>query len=195
MDRRSELGNPTEIQKISLKRGFGLRGSARLMAPVVAIVLALAFPASTNVKADGEGFTIDPTRVVRTYTQCGGEGYQDINTVFVQQVRNPVGFNTANLGIIAGQCGNRYTQPDSEIQSLAQVQYQQAHGTPVALGTADGRTFNYIRTYPQCGGFIGPMDIKPGNTVIVDEFIHAESGEKTYSWRTVGPQPGQCGNP
>ncbi len=195
MDRRAEIGNPTEIQR-SPSRRFGVRGSARFLAPVLAMAFALTVAtASANVAADGGGFTADQSRVVRTYLQCGGEGYSNINTVFVQQVRNPDGFNTAKLGVIAGQCGNRYTQPDGEIQDLAQVQYQQAHGTPVAVGTVDGRTFNYSRTFPQCGGSIGAMDINPEYTVIIDEFIHAESGAKEYSWRTVGRQPGQCGNP
>lgn len=198
MDRRVELGNlgnPTEVQKTSFLKGFGLRGSARFFVPVIAVALTLAFPASTSVKADGGGFTLDPTRVVRTYTQCGGEGYQDINTVFVQQVRNPDGFNTADLGVIAGSCENRWTQPDSEIQTLESVQYQRAHVQPVSVGTVDGRTFNYSRTYPQCGGSIDAMDINSAYTVIVEEFIEKGTGDAQYSHRTVGRQPGQCGNP
>lgn len=158
------------------------------------VLAALSATTSASVKADGESFTTDQSRVMRTYLQCGGEGYSDINTVFVQQVRNPDGFNTADLGVIAGQCGNRYAQADSEIQDLAQVQYQQAHGTPVAVGGVYG-TYYYTRTYPQCGGSIGPMDINEEYTVIIDEFVKPDNGAKTYSWRTVGPQPGQCGNP
>lgn len=195
IDRKAEFGHPIESQKNPTRRVSGLRGSARLLAPTVAMALALTVPTSANVKADEGGFTVDQSRVVRVYTQCGGDGYPDINTVQVQQVRNPDGYNTADLGKIAGQCDNRYTQPDSEIQNLAQVQYQQAHGTPGPVDIVDGRTFNYTRTYPQCGGSIGAMDIKPEYTVIIEKFIHPESGAKEYSWRTVGPQPGQCDNP
>lgn len=161
----------------------------------VAVPAALSLVLSAAVQADEGGFVLDPSRVVRTYLQCGGEGYSDTHTVFVQQVRNPDSFNTADLGVIAGQCGNRWTQPDSEIQTLESVEYQQAHGQPVGVGTVDGRFFKYNRTYPQCGGSIGAMDINPAYTVIVEEFINEETGDAQYSWRTVGPQPGQCGNP
>ena len=192
---RLPFPNSSECQVFRLRVDSRLRGSARLLAPIIASLAMLISPAiSSTVKADGGNFATDESRVVRVYTQCGGEGYSDRTTVIVQEVRNPQGFNTAGLGEIAGQCGNRYTQPDSEVQDLAQVQFQQAHGNPVWLGTSDGRTFNYSRTYPQCGGSIGAMDFKLDHTVIFDEFVHAESGDKIYSWRDVGPQPGQCGN-
>lgn len=192
MDRKAELVISQETNNPLIRKALNVaKNGARL-----ASALLLAAMAPTVVRAqDNGGWTIDQSRVVRVYTQCGGTGYPDNMTVMVQQVTNPDAFNTVGLGVIAGQCGNRYFERDSEIQTLEQIAFQDAHGSPIAVGTVDGRTFPFNRRYPQCGGSIGAMDIRPNYTVIVDEFIHPESGEKTYAWRTVGPQPGQCDNP
>lgn len=191
MDRRVEFGNPIEIPPTPARKGFGIKGSLRFLVPV-AMAFALTVTAS-SVKADGDTFTADQSRVVRTYLQCGGEGYLPDHTVFVQQVRNPDRFNTADLGKIGGQCGNRWFSPDSEIQSLSQTQYQDAHGRPVSVGIGVD-TFFYTRSYPQCGGSIGAMDFKPDYTILINEFVRLDDA-KTFSYRNVGPQPGQCGNP
>lgn len=172
------------------------RGRGRLlMAGLLALGFGLTHISSNTAQADGGELTADQKRVVRTYFQCGGDGYQDDHVVFVQQVRDPEGYNTALIGRVAGACGVRYIQPDSENRSLASVEYERAHGWPISVGTEDGRIFRYDRTYPQCGGSIGPMDINDRYTVIVDEFREPNTGETTHSWRTVGPQSGQCGNP
>lgn len=163
------------------------------VAMTVAAGLSVFVPG--KVVADGGGFTVNPSRVVRTYLQCGGDGFPSNHTVFVQQVRNPDDFNTGDLGKIGGQCGNRWFEPDDMIIPLSNVQYQQAHGKPVSMGDDKGNTYYYTRTYPQCGGSIGAMDFRPNYTVIVDEFVNPKTGDRSFSWRDVGPQPGQCGNP
>lgn len=191
MERKTELGVRSE-QSVHRKSAY-LRGSLRWVALAVAGSLLAAY--APTVKADGGEFTTDQSRVVGTYFQCGGDAYPDDHVVFVQQFKNPNGFYTADIGSVAGACGVRYIQPDSENRTLASVEYERAHGWPISVGTEDGRIFRYNRTYPQCGGSIGPMDINDDYTVIVDEFREPNTGETTHSWRTVGPQPGQCGNP
>lgn len=161
-----------------------------------ALAMALTMSMARIALADGETVSSQMSRV--TYTQCGGELKGKLvdpsHTVFVLKFEDG-SYDGFDLGVIGGECGNAYIEPDSAIQTLEQVAYQDVHSQPVSLGTADGRTFNYTRRFPQCGGQVNRMVINPGYTVLVDEFTEPETGAHQYSWRTVGPQPGQCGNP
>lgn len=195
MDRRFELGITHEDQKSPIKGGAGVRGSLRLAAASVLLTAVVLAASDINANAQEVKWELDPSKVVRVYTQCGGNGFPDNSTVMVQQVRNPEDYNTANLGIIAGQCGNRYMQPDNEIYTLAEVQRLDFLGMPISVGSNDTGIFDFTRQYPQCGAEFGPMDVNERNTVIVYEFVHQPTGSKTYSIKTIGPQPGQCGNP
>lgn len=161
-----------------------------------ALAMALTMSMARIALADGGG-TVSSQMSRVTYTQCGGElkgePIDPSHTVFVLKFEDG-SYDGFDLGVIGGECGNVYTEPDSAIQTLEQVAYQDAHGQPVSLGTADGRTFYYTRRFPQCGGRVGRMVINPAYTVLVNEFTEPETGGHQYSWRTVGRQPGQCGN-
>lgn len=164
------------------------------LAGVVLVVVGLEYFAPKSARADEGQLTVDQSRVVRTYRQCGGEGYSPNHTVFVQQVRNPDGFNTTDIGLKGGECGNRWTSPDSFVMTLEAAQYQDTHSRLTPGVPLNGRFF-YSRSYPQCGGSVGAMDFRPNNTILVDAYEDPKSGEKTHTWRDVGPQPGQCSNP
>lgn len=164
-----------------------------LTGTALALVIGLSFLNPGEAMADGGEFTVDPAKVVRTYLQCGGDNLISNHTVFVQQVKNPDGFNTADLGEISGQCGNRWLQPDNMVIPLSQVEYQWAKGRPVSIGNGKG-VYYYSRTYPQCGGSVGAMDFKPNHTVLVNEFVEPLTDKKSYSWWDIGLQPGQCNN-
>ena len=73
---------------------LSLKGIAPAVFKTARVALAMAavlsLPAIPRVvRADGGDFVLDPSRVVRVYTQCGGGEYPDNHTVMVQQVRNP----------------------------------------------------------------------------------------------------------
>jgi hypothetical protein len=177
------------------------RGSMRwrvrlLTAALIGLGLGLG---ATVVQADGGSVNLDPRRIVSHYTQCGGESegkrYPDNHTVSVLKLRDPDGFHASDLGRIAGQCGNISYMPDSTIQTLDQIRYQDSHGTSGLIQTQGGQTYVYKRRYPQCGGEWGPgFRWKDNHTVLIEEWGHP-SLPSIYAARNVGPQSGQCGNP